>query len=394
MPWTLRMTLLIAGLTAIFMLYNSVRIYWYSRQTGLHSANKFWAVFSFTAILIFLYPLSGWLFHSTTGNFSQYGYPAWVIMIFWYGFIFNAVLLSWILAADLLNFILTYIFRVKRPQLQSLLGLGVLAVTALVLLYTSVKTVYDTNRIKIDYINYEHPAVAAGELDPLRIVHISEMHADRYTSPAKMSRYMRKVEEQNPDIVLFTGDLISAGLDYVDSGAEALASVDPPLGVHFVMGDHDFWSGQEEITEALEAGGVNVIRDANEWLEHGNATLKLTGITEVYSQSADREKLRELLTERDGEQLSILFSHQVPDDVIELARETQTDIFLAGHSHGGQIRIPVFFKQLTASSFETDYVIGNWLKNGMLLNVNSGLGFTLAPLRYNAPAEISVIDVR
>lgn len=394
MPWTLRMTLLIAGLTGFCMIYNTIRIYWYSKQTGLHSPKNYWILVGGLTILIFAYPLSAWVINAATGNFSLYWYPVWLISIFWYGFIFNTVLLSWILAADIINLTVTYLLRVKRPQFQTLLGLGVLVITAAVFVYTSAKTIYDTNRIKVEQFTFEHPAVASGELDPLRIVHISEMHADRYTSPEKISRYMKKVEEQNPDIVIFTGDLISSGLDYVEAASNALASVNPPLGVYFVMGDHDYWSGQDEITEILESRGVNVIRDANEWIELNGRTLKITGITEVYSTSINRDLLRELLDERRDEQVSILFSHQAPDEIIEMAADAGVDIMLAGHTHGGQIRIPIFFKKFTAANLETDYVNSYWQKNGMILNINSGLGFTLAPLRYNAPAGVSVIDIK
>lgn len=394
MPWTLRMTLLIAGLTAICMIYNAARMYWYSKQTGLHSAKHYWALIGGAAILIFAYPVSDWFIHAVTGNFSQYGYAVWMISLFWYGFIFNTVLLSWILAADIIHLIVTYLIRIRRPQLQTLMGLGVLFVTAAVFLYTLGKTMYDTNRIRVEHITVEHQSVASGELDPIRIVHISEIHADRYTSPDKINRYMRTVREQEPDIVLVTGDLISSGLDYVEIAANSLASVQPPLGVHFVMGDHDYWSGQDQITEALQNKGVNVIRDANEWLPYGEGVIKLTGITEVYSASINRDLLQELLMEQRDEHLSILFSHQAPDDVIKIALDEGTDILLKGHTHGGQIRIPIFFRKFTAAGMETDYVIGHWFLNNMLLNVNSGLGFTLAPLRYNAPAEVSVIDIR
>ena len=393
MPWTLRMTLLITGLTAVCMIYNIARLYWYSRQTGLHSPQTFWALCIGTVVLIFSYPLSGWLIYVSAGSFSREWFPVWMIVLFWYGFIFNAILLTWILAIDLINLIVTRLFKIKRPQFQTIFGLGAVFITVSVFLFTAVKATCDTYRVNADQISFEKASVYSDGQEPMRIVHISEIHADRYTSPARMDRYMQKVREAEPHIVLITGDLISSGLDYLEVAADAVSSVHPPLGVHFVMGDHDFWSGQDQIAEALESRGVNVIRDSNEWLELGGQSIKITGVTEVYSRSIDRSLLRDLLEENRGEQVSILFSHQAPDDMIDLARESETDILLAGHTHGGQIRIPVFFKKLTAASMETDYVLGHWLLDEMLLNINSGLGFTLAPIRYNAPAEVSVIEV-
>lgn len=394
MPWTLRMTLLVTAITAVCFFYNWIRIYWYSKQTALYTSRRYWLVTGSTATVIFAYPFSGWFLHAITGSFSREWYPVWVIALFWYGFIWNAVLLSWILAVDIFNMIATYIFRLKRPQFQTLLGLTVLVITATVFIYTAAKTVYDTNRVKVETITLEHPAVGAGELDPFRIVHISEMHADRYTSPEKIERYMNVVKAQNPDIVFFTGDLISSGMKYVEPAAVALATVSPPLGVYAVMGDHDYWTGQDEITEMLEQRGVNVVRDASEWVDLNGSTLKVTGVTDVYSTAIDRELLRELLADQRDEQFRLLFSHQAKEDLIEIAIEYDTDLLLAGHTHGGQVRIPFFFKMLTAASEETDYVIGHWKLDDMLLNINSGLGFTLGPLRYNAPAEVSVIELK
>lgn len=393
MPWTLRMTLLVAGLTAVCMIYNSARLYWYSRQTGLYSPQAFWALCVGAFVLIFAYPLTGWLMYILTGSFSREWYPVWMIVLFWYGFIFNVILLSWVIATDFINLIVTYLLKIKRPQLQTIFGLGLILITIAVFLFTAVKAIYDTTRVNVEQISFERTSSVTNSHNPLRIIHISEIHADRYTSPAKMDRYMRKVKAQKPDIVLITGDLISSGLDYVEAAGDAVSSVNPPLGVHFVMGDHDYWSGQDQIAEALESRGVNVIRDSNEWLEFGDQTIKITGVTEVYSTSIDRGLLRELLAESRGEELSILISHQAPDDMIDLALDSGTDMMLAGHTHGGQIRIPFFFKKLTAASLETNYVIGHWFLDEMLLNINSGLGFTLAPIRYNAPAEVSVIEV-
>ncbi|REL25006.1 hypothetical protein DYD21_15935 [Rhodohalobacter sp. SW132] len=393
MPWPLRMTLLISAITVICMFYNALRIHWYTKQTGLYQHHIFWGIFSTVVVVIFAYPLSGWLINESSGGFSREWYPVWMIALFWFGFIFNTVLLSWILAADFINAVLTWVFRIRRPQLQTILGLAVLAVSFIVFFYTASKTIYDTNRVKIETIMFEHPSDYFDENRSLRIAHISEIHADRYTSPEKINRYIQRTGEQNPDIVFVTGDLISSGLDYVEIATEALGSINPPLGVHFVMGDHDYWSGQDQIAESLEEQGVNVLRDENQWIDFGDTTIKITGVTEVYSTSIDRSLLRELLSETNGEQLSILFSHQAPDDLITIAQESGTDVLLKGHTHGGQIRIPLFFRKFTAASMETDYVIGHWLLDDMLLNVNSGLGFTLAPLRYNAPAEVSVIEI-
>jgi predicted MPP superfamily phosphohydrolase len=80
--------------------------------------------------------------------------------------------------------------------------------------------------------------------------------------------------------------------------------------------------------------------------------------------------------------------------LVKHAEENDYDLFLAGHTHGGQIAFPLPGFLLTGSSFETPYVSGFYRAGSMLVSVTNGLGLTLAPVRYNAPAEITLITLR
>ncbi|MEX2435874.1 MAG: hypothetical protein WD735_04255, partial [Balneolaceae bacterium] len=113
-----------------------------------------------------------------------------------------------------------------------------------------------------------------------------------------------------------------------------------------------------------------------------------------YSSRPDEAEIEMLLSETNHESLKILFAHQASDRLIRHAQESGTDLLLGGHTHGGQIRIPIFFYPVTAVMEETMYIRHDYTLGDLLLNVNSGLGFTLSPVRYNAPADYSVIDIR
>src|SRR5699024_8633637 len=151
--------------------------------------------------------------------------------------------------------------------------------------------------------------------EPLTIVHISDLHADRYTTSEKLNRYVEVINKQNPDLVVFGGDLISSGTEYVQAGAAALAAIEARYGVFAVMGDHDYWSDTEYIINQMKENGVTVLLDENYQINHGASSINLTGVTELYSQSIPRDSLDTLLDEfyEDEESLKALISHQASD---------------------------------------------------------------------------------
>jgi predicted MPP superfamily phosphohydrolase len=266
-----------------------------------------------------------------------------------------------------------------------------IGVTLFVLGYTAVKTVWHTNIIQEHVVEY-NPDVSPEE--PIRIVHISDLHVDKYTNGEKLNRYIQRVRDTNPAMIIFTGDLITSGLDYVEEAADALASIETSHGIYAVLGDHDYWSGEEEIVAALEQKGIRVLRNENRRIEVNGTTVKLTGITEIYSSRPGDEEIEDLVSDSGSDALKILFAHQASNRLIRYAQESGTDLLLGGHTHGGQIRIPIFFYPVTAVMEETKYIRHEYKLDNLLLNVNSGLGFTLSPVRYNAPADYSVINIR
>lgn len=392
MPWPLRMTLISAGLMTLFFLYMLVRFLWAVKMTNLQHKRVLKISALLTGFLFWIYPAWGYLSHSISGSFVLHSYPPLVKYLFWYGFIFSGVMLSWVLFLDLSRALMKYALKIRRPQLDTVFAWAMITVTVLMMGYTALKTAWHTHTIKKHVVEYSTDTSPA---EPIRLVHISDTHVDKYTNGEKLNRYIQQVEETNPDFIIFTGDLITSGLEYVEEAAEALASIEVPYGVYAVLGDHDYWAGEEQITAALEEKGIHVLRNMNMQIDVKGTSVKLTGITEIYSSRPDHEDIEALLSGTNSEALKILFAHQASDRLIRFAQESQTDLLLGGHTHGGQIRIPIFFYPVTAVMEETRYIRHEYfLDDELLLNVNSGLGYTLSPVRYNAPADYSVIDIR
>jgi predicted MPP superfamily phosphohydrolase len=261
--------------------------------------------------------------------------------------------------------------------------------------YAAIKLYVDTSTILVDNHRIDIPQVQLDPDDPLRIVHISDIQADAYTGDARMAAYNEKVEEAQPDLVIFTGDVISYGTDYVAKGAEYLGNLQPHLGTWAVMGDHDYWAGIDTVMSAVRAQGITILDDQRKELTTDRIKLNMVGILNVYSRRPSLETFNSLMDElaTDSSSVQLLISHQMDQNMAERAAEYGTDLILSGHTHGGQMAFPFWGWQISGPSLETDLLNGLYDIKGTPLNVNSGLGFTLAPVRYNAPAAITVLDI-
>lgn len=395
MPWPLRMVLYASILLVLFLTYFGFR---YFRSLSVIEIQSLWMFKSFFVILVILFiafPVAGLLQFNIQGAFSVDDYPHFMIYLFWFGFVFSGVMLNWLILHDVLLPVVTKFSSLDAEFLRFRFAQTFLILAALTLVFTAVKMVWDTNRMTVEHISYELSGETVSQLQkPLTIVHITDLHADVFTRAEKMDRYIQLVNQANPDLVIFTGDLITEGIGHVQEGANALRKVNSTYGVYAVIGDHDYWAGPDHIVEALEERGIRVLENETIQIDHEGASISIAGVTEIYSSNLERNQLRELINSTPDDGIKIVSSHQASDRLIEFSRESGTDLLLAGHTHGGQVRIPVFFYPFTAVRSETPYVNGHWILGNMLLNINSGLGFTLSPVRYNAPAQVSVITVQ
>lgn len=395
MPWPLRMVLYASILLILFLSYFSFR---YFRSLNLLELEPLWlwqSLFLVLVLLFIAFPLSGLIQFSFKHSFSLEDYPHSMIYLFWFGFVFLGVMLNWLILHDLLLPVFSKFSSIDKESLRVIFARIFLVLAAGTFLYTTGKIVWDSNRMIVERITHKLPEQVSSQLpEPLTVVHISDMHADIFTDEKKMDRYIQLVNEANPDIVIFTGDLITEGIGHVQEGARALQKVESKHGVFAVIGDHDYWAGPDHIVEDLETRGIRVLQNEHLQVQIDSIPISIAGVTEIYSYNLPAVQLESFIKNVPNDGIKIVASHQASDRLIDYSKNSGTDFLLSGHTHGGQVRIPVFFYPFTAVRSETKFVRGHWMLGDMLLNVNSGLGFTLSPVRYNAPAQVSVITIQ
>jgi predicted MPP superfamily phosphohydrolase len=294
---------------------------------------------------------------------------------------------------DLLKLPLWSIYKGYTPLWQRSEARVVLGTAMLAAIYVIGRVYSDTCRVRVG--EQEWPiANLPAELDGLRIVHISDIHADARTDMARIEAYIERVNALKPDLAVFTGDLITWGTEYVEVGARMIGRIQARYGVYACIGDHDYWTGQEYVADNLRRQGVMILEDERTSIPVESTRIDIAGVTNIYSRHPRTETLEESETPPEKGTLAIFITHQPSVWLADFANERGYHLFLAGHTHGGQVVLRWPGIALTPVMRETPYLSGFYEVGRMLISVNNGLGLTLAPIRYQAPAEVTLIRIR
>ena len=226
---------------------------------------------------------------------------------------------------------------------------------------------------------------------PIRAVLISDLHvAGPDMPPDRLSGIAARIAALEPDIVLIAGDLVSdrrlATRTY--SLAETVAPLQwlrPPLGTYAVLGNHDHWRDAAEARRALESVGITLLD--NEAVRAG--PLALGGLDDAFTAHADPAGTVAGMRRLPGAR--VLLSHS-PDPFPDLPGDV--GLMLAGHTHCGQIRLPLIGAVSTMSRYGERYACGMVSERGKRLVVGAGLGTSIMPIRLGAPPDMWLLELR
>lgn len=234
-----------------------------------------------------------------------------------------------------------------------------------------------------------------GDHEPVRIVLITDLHSCYYGK--EMSSLIRRVDREEPDIILLGGDIFDDKLpdDNAKYFVEAMSDRYP---CYYVTGNHEYWSERvPEIKEYLAGIGVTVLAGDCSTIETGDVMLDICGVDDPTRMTVQgwREQLDQAYALTDDTHVRILLSHR--PELTDVYEEYDFDLVCAGHAHAGQFRIPFINRGLYAPNQGSmaQYVSGIYeLSNGTLMEVSRGLAreSTPAPRYFNHP-EVVVVDL-
>lgn len=245
----------------------------------------------------------------------------------------------------------------------------------------------------------------------LKIVAISDIHGgSRGVTAEKIRLVAEKANEQNADLIVFLGDYVSQNHDKkpynrqtlkmpIAEIADNLKGLRAKYGVFAVLGNHDGFYGDAQITAELERVGIEVLQNEIKIIENNGQKFRLLGLNDHlklnswYSFDSD---VRAVLAK--NEQVGDIVVLEHSPDIFHVLHYHKTlgsnfKLMLAGHTHGGQVWLPVLGTPVVPSSFGQKYSYGNVEENDVDMFVTSGVGTSILPFRFMMPPEIAVLTI-
>lgn len=251
------------------------------------------------------------------------------------------------------------------------------------------------NIITVSNIEYKNEKVTE-DFENFSILQVSDLHGKQFGADQK--RLIDKTRQLHPDAIVITGDLIDKRRTNLNNMYKCLTYVKAALKiapVYFVAGNHEAASPiYKVLKKELTNSGVKVLDNKTEKICRGKSFIRLSGINDIlfFDDNIDLfEKKINTLMSPDNSSLNILLSHR--PDLIEDCKKVNADLILAGHTHGGQFRLP-FVGGLINVSPNKSSRSGIHTKGNTTIIISRGLGNSLIPLRFLNYPEIVLITLK
>ncbi len=248
--------------------------------------------------------------------------------------------------------------------------------------------------------------------DGLKIAMISDIHGGSNGASAEnIRRVVDTTNAQNPDLIVLLGDYLSQGTTRHPSNqrpllmpmrevADSLSGLRARFGVFAVLGNHDGWYGDDEVTAELTRVGYRVLHNEIVSIQQNGAALRIFGMKDhlkLNSWETFDSMVRSVVAANPKDGQIIVLEHS-PDilHILNYWKNLNPDLklMLAGHTHGGQVWLPILGTPFVPSFVGQRYARGHVNEEGVDMFVTSGIGTSILPFRFMVPPEVAVVTIR
>ena len=227
----------------------------------------------------------------------------------------------------------------------------------------------------------------------LKVAIVSDLHVGSpHVDVNKLQQVISTINGQNPDLVLIAGDFVIqdvVGGNFVEPEVIAgkLKDLRARWGVFAVLGNHDWWYDGDRVMRALNGVGIRVLENDVARIQQDGQSLWVVGLADMWTRQPDIEGTLQKVSD---DSPVILLTHN-PDIFPRIpARVTLT---VAGHTHGGQVNLPIIGRRIVPSDYGERYAIGHIEEANHHLFVTPGIGTSIIPVRFRVAPEISILTL-
>ena len=233
----------------------------------------------------------------------------------------------------------------------------------------------------------------ASAFNGFTIVQISDVHADTSMNQRKLSKIVKLINRQQPDIIAMTGDFVTIKADpqtysLLEKTFKQFSPTEKTVGV---LGNHDHWSDPNEIRQLLHEGKALDLNNTVHIIERNNSKLAIAGVDDNWAGKSDLDAVLKQL-ESQNNPPAILLAHE-PDFADVSAATHKFALQISGHSHGGQIRLRNRKNPPVLPRMAKKYPVGRYQVDGMVQYTNRGVGMVSPAVRFNCRPEITVFTL-
>ncbi len=261
---------------------------------------------------------------------------------------------------------------------------NLIIIISLIIVIVLYSRYYGTKGLKVNEYKVESTTIT-DEYHGLKIVHLSDLYYESIIFEKELINIVNKINMIKPDILVFTGDLVSQNIDK-DILVNYLSKIKASLGKYYITGDNDLNSESETILN--DSDFININDNYELIYYHSNQPIIISGISseekELSIKTENYDKYVSALPEEESPLYSILLIHK-PDYIDQLSINNY-DLILAGHSLGGKINLPLIQK-LFLPDMSKKYYSGYYSIDNTNIYVNTGLGTDQYKFRlFNKPS--------